>query len=73
LGISLATIKLKSSKSDKKKDGFKIPGSYLIPIISSTAIIWLLSKLSQEKIFMFIGALVILSLVFFMVKLFSKK
>jgi len=73
LGISLATIKLKSSKSNKKNDGFKVPGSYLIPIISSTTIVWLLSKLSQEKIFIFIGALVILSLVFFMVKLFSKK
>ena len=73
LGISLATIKLKSSKSDKKKDSFKIPGSYLIPIISSTTIVWLLSKLSQEKIFVFIGVLVILSLMFFIVKLFSKK
>jgi hypothetical protein len=69
----LATIKLKSSKSNKKNDGFKVPGSYLIPIISSTTIVWLLSKLSQEKIFIFTGALVILSLVFFMVKLFSKK
>jgi hypothetical protein len=69
----LATIKLKSSKSNKKNDGFKVPGSYLIPIISCTTIVWLLSKLSQEKIFMFIGALVILSLAFFLVKLFSKK
>jgi amino acid transporter len=73
LGISLATVKLKTSKLNKKNAGFKVPGSYLIPITSSAIIVWLLSKLSQEKIFVFIGVLIILSLMFFIVKLFSKK
>ena len=73
LGISFATIKLKASKLKNTTDGFKVPGGYIIPIASAVVILWLLSKLSQEKIMMFIGVLLFLSIVFFSIKLFSKK
>ena len=73
LGISLATIKLKAVKLKNTSDGFKVPGGYLIPVASSISIVWLLSKLSKEKIVMFAGVLLVLSLVFFIIKLLSKK
>tara|TARA_B100000787_G_scaffold170137_1_gene164257 strand:+ start:1393 stop:2691 length:1299 start_codon:yes stop_codon:yes gene_type:complete len=73
LGISLATIKLKASKLKNTTDGFKVPGGYIIPLLSSTVILWLLSKLSLEKTIMFIGVLFVLSGLFFMIKFFSKK
>ena len=73
LGISFATIKLKASKLKNTTDGFKVPGGYIIPIASAVVILWLLSKLSQEKIMMFIGVILFLSIVFFSIKLFSKK
>lgn len=72
LGISLATIKLKASKLKNTSDGFKVPGGYIIPVASSISIVWLLSKLSQEKIILFTGVLLVLSLLYFIVKLFSK-
>lgn len=72
LGISLATIKLKASKLKNTSDGFKVPGGYIIPVASSISIVWLLSKLSQEKIILFTGVLLVLSLLYFVVKLFSK-
>jgi amino acid transporter len=73
LGISLATIKLKAVKLKNTSDGFKVPGGYLIPVASSISIVWLLSKLSKEKIVMFAGVLLVLSLLFFLIKLLSKK
>ena len=73
LGISLATIKLKIQKLKNSSDGFKVPGGYSIPIASSVSIVWLLSKLSQDKIIMFSGVLIVLSLLFFTIKLLSKK
>jgi amino acid transporter len=73
LGISFATIKLKASKLKNTTDGFKVPGGYIIPIISSVVILWLLSKLSQEKIILFISVILVLSTMFLIIKLISKK
>ena len=73
LGISLATVKLKAVKLKNTPDGFIVPGGYLIPVASSISIVWLLSKLSKEKIVMFAGVLLVLSLLFFIIKLLSKK
>ena len=73
LGISLATIKLKANNRNDTSEGFKLAGGYMIPIASSISIVWLLSKLSQEKIMLFVGVLSILSLLFFTLKLVSKK
>ena len=50
LGVSLATIKLRTTKSnDLVEDSFKIPGGYLIPIASCGAILWFLSNLSMHE------------------------
>ncbi|CAI8390213.1 MAG: Serine/threonine exchanger SteT [Flavobacterium sp. SCGC AAA160-P02] len=73
LGISLATLKLKISKSKDISGGFKVPGGFIVPVISSAIIIWLLSKLSQDKIWMFLGVLLFLSIVFLLLRFFQKK
>ena len=73
LGISLATLKLKIVNLKNRSDGFKVPGGYSIPVASSISIVWLLSKLPQDKIILFTGVLLGLSLLFFTIKLLSKK
>ena len=64
LGVSLSVIKLRRAGKIKLEDqGFKIPGGYLIPILSSLTIIWLLSNLTQNEgigIGLFIVALTLL-------------
>ena len=73
LAISLATLKLKTSKSKNISDGYKVPGGFLIPIISSVIIIWLLSKLSLNKIGVFSAVILLLSIIYFVLRFFSKK
>ena len=73
LAISLATLKLKASKSENLSDGYKVPGGFLIPSISSIVIVWLLSKLSLDKIGIFSAVILILSIIYFALKIFSKK
>ena len=73
LAISLATLKLKASKSENLSDAYKVPGGFLIPIISSIVIVWLLSKLSLDKIGVFSAVILILSIIYFALKFFSKK
>ena len=72
LGVSLSVIKLRRAGKIKLEDqGFKIPGGYLIPILSSLTIIWLLSNLTQNEgigIGLFIVAL---TLLYFLKKKFS--
>ena len=64
LGVSLSVIKLRRAGKIKQEDkGFKIPGGYLIPILSSLTIIWLLSNLTLNEgigIGLFIVALTLL-------------
>ena len=73
LGISLATLKLKTSKTENISDGYKVPGGFLVPIISSVIIIWLLSKLSLDKIGIFSVVILLLSIIYFILRFFSQK
>lgn len=73
LAISLATLKLKASKSENLSDGYKVPGGFLVPVISSIVIVWLLSKLSLDKIGVFSAVILLLSIIYFALKFFSKK
>jgi amino acid transporter len=64
LGVSLSVIKLRTLKFDKTQmTHFKIPGGYVVPILSSLTIIGLLSNLSYNEmigISLFILALTLL-------------
>mgnify|MGYP006079829429 CR=1 FL=1 len=73
LGISLATIKLKTSKFTNVDKGFSVPGGYIIPAVASIVILWLLSKLTQEKIILFTGVLLLLSGLYFIIKFLVNK
>ena len=70
---SVFTAKLGNTNRLRMSEGFKLAGGYIIPIASSISIVWLLSKLPQDKIILFTGVLLGLSLLFFTIKLLSKK
>ncbi len=73
LGVSMSVIKLRRKNNSKsKKDEFKIPGGYLVPILSAAIIIWLLSNLNKNQaiaIVLFVGAL---SIIYFLKNKFKK-
>lgn len=68
LGISIAPFKLRRSKkfiSNKKT--FRIPGGYIVPILSIIVILWFLSNLSENKILGFVLLIVILTILYFII------
>ncbi len=68
LGISIAVIKLRMNKhfeTDLKT--FKIPGGYIIPILSSIAILWFLSNLSLNKMIAVGISIVVLSIIYYLI------
>ena len=64
LGVSLATIKLRMDAPPI--NSFKIPGGPLIPLLSATTIIWLLSNLSMNEIKVMAVVCVVLTVVYFL-------
>lgn len=74
LGVSLAVIKFRKSKgSEISKEAFKIPGGFLVPVLSASIIMWLLSNLQKNQaigIVLFVGLLTIL---YFIKKKFFEK
>ena len=65
LGVSFATIKLRRDKNFvSASKTFKIPGGYLVPILSSIVIVWFLSNLSLDKAITLGVVIFILSMVF---------
>jgi len=68
LGVSIAVIKLRRDKSFKTDlKTFKIPGGYIIPILSSIAILWFLSNLSLNKMIAVGISIVVLSIIYFLI------
>lgn len=69
LGVALAVIKLRlSGKNDSS--AFKIPGGYVVPILSVITILWFLSNLATEKMIGMVIAIAILSLAYYVIKFF---
>ncbi|TLP80248.1 APC family permease [Maribacter sp. ACAM166] len=75
LGVSLAVIKLRRNTGDLniKTDGFKLPGGYLIPILSTLTILWLLSHLTQNEVFGFGIFILVLTVLYFLKDKFREK
>ena len=66
LAVIVATLKLRSVKQEVSEKTFKVPGGYIIPLISIAAIIWLLSSLSKWEVLstiIFIAAIYIMYIV----------
>jgi len=60
LGVVLSTVKLrKRSSNTQEREGFKIPGGLLVPILAICIIVWLLSNLSKAEL---IGTLIFILL-----------
>lgn len=66
LGVTLSVIKLRKTTVQKTTNEFKIPGGYLIPILSVTIIVWLLSNLERKEVIGFGVYIVILTLIYFL-------
>jgi amino acid transporter len=64
LGVVLAVIKHRAT-GRSKKGSFRVPGGYLIPVISVLAIIWFLSNLPKNEIFAMVIFLALLTLLYF--------
>ncbi len=74
LGVSLSVIKLRKKKvNTNAKNEFRIPGGYLIPILSSLTILYLLSNLAQNEFVIVFIAIVILTIVYFIKTNLNKK
>ncbi|HVZ97687.1 MAG TPA: amino acid permease [Chitinophagaceae bacterium] len=73
LGVAFAVIKLRFKKSDVPKKGFTNPGGIAVPVIATAIIVWILSNLSEPEIKGILIALVVLSAIFFSIKLFKKR
>ena len=72
LGVSLSVVKLR--KLNIGSDNvFRIRGGYLIPILSSLTILYLLSKLAQIEFVVILMAIIILTIVYFLKTHLNKK
>ena len=71
LGVSLSVLKLRK-KNMLKEGGFKIPGGYTVPILSSLIIVWLLTNLNQFEVIAIAVFITVLSLMYFLRKKFKK-
>lgn len=68
LGMSIATIKLRRNKKfDSNGKTFRIPGGYIVPILSIIVILWFLSNLSENKILGFGLLIAILTVLYFLI------
>lgn len=67
LGIALSVIKLRKTQPSISGE-FKLRGGFLIPILASLTIIWLLSNLSKNELIVFSACLVGLSLIYLIYK-----
>lgn len=73
LGISFAAIKLNTLQGKTLRGSFKTRVALLIPIVSILLVIWILSKMTLKTMFLFLGVLLLLSLLFFIVRRLFKK
>ncbi len=68
LGVVLATIKMRFTKTAASADAFKIPGGLTIPILATAVIIWMLSNLSKEEMIGMFVSLIVLTVIYWGMK-----
>lgn len=67
LGVALAVIKFRL-KGQNDPLAFRIPGGYIIPVLSVITILWFLSNLATEKMIGMVVAITVLSLAYYLIK-----
>ena len=73
LGVVLATFKLRKKDSTKSEKTFRIPGGFIVPLLATCVIIWLLSNLTKRE---FVGIAIfisIFSVIYFANKIIRKR
>jgi basic amino acid/polyamine antiporter, APA family len=70
LGVTLSLIKLRCTDTNVG-DSFKIPGGYLVPVITILTIIWLLSNLSSTEQIGIAIFIAVLSVLFYILHFFK--
>ena len=73
LGVTLAVIKQRRKKLILTKNEFRIPGGYLVPILSVMIIVWLLSNMERQEVIGFGVSLTILTFIYFLKGIIWKK
>ncbi|RAJ09157.1 APC family permease [Arenibacter echinorum] len=73
LGVTLAVIKQRRKKLIRTKNEFRIPGGYLVPMLSVIIIVWLLSNMERQEFIGFGISLTILTFIYFLKGIFWKK
>lgn len=68
LGVVLATIKMRYKKAGNSVKSFNIPGGIFVPVFAALSIIWLLSSLERQELIGISIALVVLSIIFWVMK-----
>ena len=72
LGVALSLIKLRKKYPDDK-NGYKVPGGLLVPILSIGIIIYFLSNLEKREIVGTLIFIAIISILFFIIQSVQKK
>jgi APA family basic amino acid/polyamine antiporter len=70
LGVALAVIKLRLRKGTDTAS-FRIPGGYMVPILTVCTILWFLSNLTAPEMKGLLISIVVLSLIFYLIKYFN--
>ena len=73
LGVVLSTLKLRKNDNEATEKTFRVPGGFIIPVIASAVIIWLLSSLTKKE-FINCGIFIaIFSIIYLLIMLSKKK
>lgn len=72
-GVVIAVIKFRITKSVDKDGSYRIPGGFVVPVVSALSIIWVLSNLPLNEIRGMVIFIVLLTIVYFSFRAFSKK
>lgn len=70
MGVALSVLKLRLHEKPNQKT-FRIPGGFIVPILAVVTILWFLSSLTWQEIVGILIALAILSLIYFLLRLFK--
>lgn len=73
LGAALSFVKLRYTKADNPREGFRVPGGVTIPLIAALAIVWLLSNLSRIELIGIAAFMLVFSIIYFVITAFKNK
>lgn len=64
-GMAAAVLKLRKRYKEKPAGSFRIPGGYIVPILTALVIIWFLSNLNRNEMLAMVLVFAFLSLIYF--------